>query len=55
MIQNSTLIVSVYKDLAVLGAILEAIKNQTMILDEIIISEDGDGLSIARSSCQLGG
>jgi glycosyltransferase involved in cell wall biosynthesis len=39
---KTTLIISVYKDTEALGFILESFKNQTLPLDEIIISEDGN-------------
>ena len=39
---KSTIIISVYKDTESLGFILESLKNQTVLPDEIIVSEDGD-------------
>ncbi len=39
---KSTIIISVYKDTEALGFILDSLANQTMLADEIIISEDGD-------------
>ncbi len=47
MYPSSTLILSIYKDLSALDVILRAIENQTVRPGEIIISEDGNDLSVA--------
>lgn len=39
---KSTIIISVYKDTEALGFILESLERQTLLPDEIIISEDGE-------------
>ncbi|MDD5716659.1 MAG: glycosyltransferase [Sulfuricurvum sp.] len=39
---KSTIIISVYKDTEALGFILESLEHQTVLPDEIIVSEDGD-------------
>lgn len=39
--QSISIIISVYKNVSALAVILEEIKNQTVYVDEIIISEDG--------------
>ncbi len=39
---NTTVIVSVYKDVEALGLIIDSLLNQTSEVDEIIISEDGN-------------
>ncbi|MDP3300681.1 MAG: glycosyltransferase [Sulfuricurvum sp.] len=44
---QSTLIISVYKDTEALGFILDSLKNQTVVADEIIISEDGQSTIMA--------
>lgn len=38
----STLIISVYKDTEALGFILDSLEHQTILSDEIIVSEDGE-------------
>lgn len=40
--QSISIIISVYKNVSALAIILEEIKNQTVVVDEIIISEDGN-------------
>lgn len=43
---KSTIIVSVYKDTEALGFILDSLENQTLLVNELIISEDGDSPEI---------
>lgn len=44
---KTTIIISVYKDTEALEFILESLKHQTLLADEIIISEDGDSEEMA--------
>lgn len=39
---KTTIIISVYKDTEALGFILDSLENQTLLPDEIIVSEDGE-------------
>ena len=41
-------IISVYKDTESLGFILESLERQTVLPDEVIISEDGDSVEMAE-------
>lgn len=43
---KTTLIISVYKNTKSLQLILESISNQTVTVDEIIVSEDGDSMEM---------
>lgn len=45
---KSTLIISVYKDTESLAFILESLEHQTILPDEIIISEDGNSTEMAE-------
>lgn len=44
---KSTIIISVYKDTQALEFILESLEHQTLLADEIIVSEDGDSIEMA--------
>jgi GT2 family glycosyltransferase len=44
---KSTIIISVYKDVEALALILESLNNQSIPVDEIIISEDGNSIEMA--------
>lgn len=45
---KSTIIISVYKDTEALGFILDSLEHQTHLVDEIIVSEDGDSHEMAE-------
>jgi len=43
---KTTIIISVYKDTEALGFILDSLEHQTVLPDEIIVSEDGDSVEM---------
>ncbi|MFA6189222.1 MAG: glycosyltransferase [Sulfuricurvum sp.] len=47
ILPSTTIIISVYKDTEALSFILASLKHQTLLPDEIIVSEDGDSEEMA--------